>query len=202
MFNKYLLPVAASLALLLPAVAANALTVSLVQSTSGPITVGDAVSFDLVTSADFGTISGFQGELTYDADVLSFGSVDYASFLNFPQNPIFDPVEPMGASGVTVLSKFLAGQFMGVATSGMTTLATFNFSAVGASASSNLLFGPFNGALVTDAGLNPFEDVTSNAATLTVLADDVTAPIPLPAGAWLLLSGLAGISAFRLRRKA
>lgn len=201
MLNRYLSPVAASIALLLPAVAAHAGTVDLISTTVAPV-VGDAVSFDLMTSDDFGLISGFQGDLTYDTDVLSFLGVSYSDI--FDIQPESTPMQQPGASGVTTLELFVAAAFQNAPMMGAQVLATFNFTAVGAADASQISFGPNNGLFVTGEGLNPV--FTETVDTIFAVGEaGVTPPVaavPLPAGGLLLLTGLFGITALRHRRKA
>lgn len=195
------LSAAAALGLFFSAGAANAVTANLTQTTLDPIAVGDTVTFELSTSDDFPTFNGFDANLTYDADVLSFDSVEYGPIFNVPSSvPV---VEPADASGETTLGRFIAGAFTSDPEdlpSGANLVATFNFQAVGAG-TFTVLASAFQGTFFGDENGQPLGvDPVSTSVTVGD-GDGPVSAVPLPASALLLLTGVAGLSVFRLRRK-
>lgn len=196
-FKKHILCAVAALGLTVAAMPAMAATVDLLPSTAGEVTVGQTVSFELVTSADFPAVFGFSAALGYNADLLSFDTVTYGGVFDFTPLPINTPVEAPGATGQQSLGVFTAGVFFNALPSGTFTAATFAFTAVGAGVAT-VTVGPFGDTFFLDAFQEPvpLEPVS---ATVSVVADTEVPPVPLPASALLLLAGAASFGAIRRR---
>lgn len=168
------------------AAGAQAVSVSLETTPTPPdVIVGDTFEVALITSSDFGTFTGVNIDVTYDADILSYLGTTFDPVFDFAQN---DQSEPPGAAGGTTVQNITAATLFGSG-SGEATLATLTFEAVGVGAGAITVTGTA-GQLVV--GLDsPFDQTVSVTATV--------APIPLPSTALLLSGALLGLGV--LRRK-
>ena len=122
---------------------------SVIPSTTGFVRPGDTVTFALATGADFPDFIGFESNLTYDADVLSYtGAVFNEAFVN--SGLMRDRTEPADASGQTTLKNILGGTAPGVDLEGATTVVTFTFSALAAGAAEVTVSGADRGYLFSN----------------------------------------------------
>lgn len=173
-------------------------------------------SASLATAATFniaGTFGGGQlGDVVFDFDVEG----------DFTDNIFFNDVVIRGTASVTVntlTSSALGGSFVpdgglsfsyalpgdaflfgGAMNGGGVTGGTTDFLV----SISNFLNGPISASIVFDAistspslfRPRPFRD-----APITVTEQIIVSEVPLPAGVWLLLSGLVGVSGLKRRKE-
>lgn len=195
MFMQRILPAAAAVGLMLSAAVAQAATVSLVQTTTGPVKVGDVVSFDIVTDDDFPTFNGFGTTLTYEADVVRLAGVRVNSMLN---SPVINP-DPTATGPQTVsFGGFTLGSL-----SGGTILGSLGFTALATGTASFMLTAFDDDNFVQNAQSEVLFSGPLQ-GSITVVGDDTVAPpaVPLPASTLLLLGGMGGLAAMRRRQKA
>ncbi|MEM0943402.1 MAG: VPLPA-CTERM sorting domain-containing protein [Pseudomonadota bacterium] len=190
------LAVAAGLALsaLLVAAPAQAVSVSLNQDPAGSIEVGDTFTLTLSTSADFPAFNGYQAEISYDADAVQLLSITADTVFDFPPS---DAV-PVGASGPTVVGPLIAGNVFTPEPSGALDLVTLQFSALmaGNTVVEVREAGGFDGFFLNAASDTVFDGVAQT--TVSVFQGSGTV-IPLPAPAFLLLSGIGALVLVRRR---
>ena len=138
---------------------------------------GDTLEVALETDAAFGTWTGVQMDLTYNASVLSYQTTTFNSLIDEFTEP---QSEPAGASGIITIEDIAGTRFLNdPGGSGAATLATMVFEAVAPG--------------VTDVGITGIGDTLIDPnfnGTLSVEAQVV----PLPAPILLFLSGLAGVA--------
>lgn len=138
---------------------------------------GEAVDVLLQTDAAFGTWTGVNINLTYDADVLSYHTTIFNPLIDELQNP---QSEPVGASGIITIENITASAFLlDPGGSGPDTLATIIFAAVAPGFSEVSVTG--TGGTLIEPGFN------------TELSVGV-AVVPEPASALLLIPGLAAVA--------
>jgi hypothetical protein len=158
--------------------------------TPAEIQPGDALAVALQTGPDFGTWTGVNIDLTYNADVLSYDTTAFNTLIGDLAAP---QMEPAGASGITTITNItgsaltLSGTDQGG--SGAGTLATMVFQAVAPGVTDVAVTGT-GGPLIVPGSFN--EELSVGATV-----------VPLPAPILLFLSGLAGIAGFvRFGRRA
>lgn len=202
MATRKLLPLFAVLALTAIGSTANANVISLspVVQTAG---IGQEVSFDI--NMDFiNTTVGGAFDLFYDPNLLAFVSFEFdATFLTsvadpdfaiMPDNCISDGAALGGCSaGDAELNAIGFGSFDGI--SGSHTIGTVTFQTLGPGVSALLMAttdSPWEGFISADDASDLF--VIYSPAKLHV--------VPLPAGLWLLASGLGLFAGFARRRRS
>lgn len=175
----------------LSAGAAGAASISLVGPV-GSVNVGE--SFSLVLQGeDMPDFSSFQADLTYDRDFVDYaGGTFNSGFLPFLTSDQLANVVP-GSGPITLVS--ISGAALGTTLGGDLDVVTFNFTAT-AAGDADFTLAPFESLGVPSmfalAGVGPvFNDTVF--ATVTIVDDTVTAPIPLPASMWLLGAGVLGL---------
>ena len=179
--------------------AADALTVSVVPQAS-TVNVGDTVSVDVVADLQGDSslsLGSYDLELSFGSTVLSLADVVFGTGLSVTGLPSF-PREFFDLGGETVaafeVSTETAADLNNLQPNAFTLFTvTFNALQAGTSALSLSVnsLGNAAGTATLDA------QVLNSSLTVT------GAPaVPLPAGAWLLMSGLAGLASFVRRRRA
>lgn len=192
-----------ALATVLGAGASQAATIAL-SPTSVEAESGEQFTLNLVHN--FGSLLVLAGgtDFTWDPSVLSFKSFSYASDFAALRDPAFD-TKPTGSPNPWDLQSpglltIGYGQFNGISLPTDTVIGTLVFEVVGAAGSSTLI------ALADSLKWANFFDTDSNPIAVeftgtTVDVMDATV-VPVPAAAWLLLSGAAGLLAAARRRAA
>jgi len=182
-----------SLAVLLTPFSLQAATVDawLVLPDGGPFDVNDTFDVEIHASWDE-TIIGGGFDLSYDVNVVEA----ITSTINITPVSSADPgtIQPAGQVWHIGFQEFLNGY----APTADTKIATIEFGAVGEGAASNLI-------LTASQGDNVFFWSTYNLEVLNPTFNSTVPvtvnPVPLPAAAWFMLSGL-GFLAFRRKRAA
>jgi cohesin domain-containing protein len=176
--------------------AADALTLSVVPQAS-TLNVGDTVSVDVVVSdlvnGGAPSLGAYDIDLSFDPSVLSFASIAFGTGLSVTGVPSIIQEFALGTGFVNPFEASLEDTAdLNALQAGAFTLFTITFNAgqVGTSLLSlgvNSLSNAEGAGVVADA---------LNAGTISV----VGAPaVPLPAGVWLLVSGVAGVGALGRR---
>jgi hypothetical protein len=178
--------------------AANALTVSVVPQAS-TVNVGETVSVDVVADMEGDSalsLGSYDVELSFGSTVLSFANLVFGTGLSVTGMPSFPQEFSIGAGTVSALESSLetTADLSSLQPNAFTLFTvTFNAAQVGTSALS-LVVNSLGNAAGTET---LFAEVLGSSVTVT------GAPaVPLPAGVWLLLSGLSALRFARSRRAA
>jgi len=183
------------LALLALAPAANAVTLSVVPE-SASVDVGSTFIVDIMASGlqdgVAPSIGAFDLDLNYNPSLLSFNSVTFGSGLDVLG---FGDIKDSGAITAGKVNAFEVSldsvEELNLLQPGTFRLFYLTFNAVAA------------GTSALQLSVNALSDAAGTSLDATLQNGSVTvAPVPLPAGVWLLLSGLAGIGLIRTRRPA
>lgn len=171
----------------LAASAAQSATVSIVPP-AGTVTVGSTfdviVRIDELVSGSAPSLGAFDIDVSYDAAMLSLVGHSFGDALDlFDLGSVtFTDFASAGLATVGEVSLDTAAD-LDTLQPGAFALFTLTFQAAGAGTSALTL------------GLNSLADAAGSALTADVSnASVAVAPVPLPAAAWLLLSGLAGLA--------
>lgn len=182
---------AATIATFLWAGASGAVT--LAPSPAGPFDVGNTITVDMSTPSGFPEFFGFQGDLSFDTDVLSLQGVTVGSAFDFP---FIGPEETPPTSLVS------GGAVQNALPSDEVLLASFAFEALAFADDTPvefdlLVISEFAEAIVdTTVGTS----ITVGMTGETPVEPDPTptpAPIPLPATVLMLIAALAGLPTVR-----
>ena len=154
-----------------------------------PITQTATDGSQVVVNVDITGVTdlyGFQFDLEFNPSVLAAVSSSEGTFLPSGGGTFFVPgtIDNVGGT-VSATADTLLTAITGVSGSGA--LATFDFTAIGPGSSSLSIAN----VTLLDSNLNSIPN-TAGGGSVTV-----TNPTPLPAAAWLLLSGLGGLAAMR-----
>lgn len=192
------LTISALLALGLGSVpAANAVTISLLPE-QGTIQAGSTALIDVVASGlsdseNGGAIGGYDLNVTFDPALLSWSSTTFHSGLDVTG---FGDVQASGLLSPGVVDT-QETSFDSVADLTALQPNSFVLFTLG-------LTGTAPGLSALDLGISSLTDEHGNPLAADVQGSSLTvtpAPVPLPAAAWLLLSGLGSVLGFgRLRR--
>jgi len=184
---------AATIATFLWAGASGAVT--LAPSPAGPFDVGDTITIDMSTPSDFPEFFGFQGDLSFDTNVLSLQGVTVGSVFDFP---FIGPEQTPPTSSVS------GGAVTNPLPSGAVLLASFAFEALAFADNTSvdfdlLIISAIEGAdPLFDASLSTMITVGTNGEGPVEPGPTPTpAPIPLPATVLMLLAALAGLPVLR-----
>lgn len=179
--------------------AAEAFTLSVVPQAS-TVSLGGTVSVDVVASdlvsGGAPSLGAYDVSLSFDSSVLSFGSIAFGTGLSVTGVPSIIQDFALGAGSVNPFEVSLEDTAdLNALQAGAFTLFTITFNAaqVGTSLLSlsvNSLSTAEGSALTADA---------LNEASISVAGAPA---VPLPAGVWLLLSGVAGVGSLMRRRRA
>lgn len=179
--------------------AADAFTLSVVPQAS-TVSLGGTVSVDVVASdlvsGGAPSLGAYDLDLSFDSSVLSFGSIEFGTGLSVTGVPSIIQDFALGTGSVNPfevsleetadLNALQAGAFR------LFTI-TFNAAQVGTSRLSLTV-----SSLSTAEGAALTADALNGASISVAGAPEV----PLPAAAWLLLSGVAGVGSLVRRRRA
>jgi hypothetical protein len=175
--------------------AANAFTLSLVPQSSvvspGGTLLVDVIASDLAAGAA-PSLGAFDLSVSYDAAILSFGSVAFGAGLDVLGLGSFQEADASALGLVNAFElSFDTTADLNTLQPGTFTLFTITFSAASAGTS---LLGLSVNSLSSAEGTGLVADAL-NGASVSV------APVPLPAAVWMLLSGLAGTGLLARRRR-
>ena len=178
--------------------AANAFTLSVVPQAS-TVNVGDTVSVDVVASdlvsGGAPSLGAYDLNLTFDSAVLSFSSIAFGSGLSVTGAPSIIQDFALGTGSVNPFEVSLEDTVdLNALQVGAFTLFTITFNAAHAGTSS-LSLGVNSLSSAEGAALTAN---TLNGASISVAGAPA---VPLPAAAWLLLSGIAGVGSLARRRR-
>jgi hypothetical protein len=182
----------------LASVSAQAATISLTPSFAD-IKVGDAVVFDMFAdAADVGGILAGGLDLFYDASILSYNG-DFAFDAAFDTDPSFSRLGDDCATTLTTncsgpgeINGIAFGNFAGLAAAGPTLVGSLSFTGMAPGTSFLTMADndlPAGEWYATDGSFIPMEYIGAEVV------------VPVPAAAWLMLSGL-GLLGGIARRKA
>jgi hypothetical protein len=177
--------------------AADAFTLSVVPQSS-TVNVGGTVSVAVVASDLVGaaqTLGDYDLNLSFDSSVLSFSSIVFGTGLSVTGVPSLVQDYLTGTGVVNPFeSSFESVADLETLQPDAFTLFTITFNALGAGTSAlslgvNALGNASGAALSYDA---------LNSGSISVAGAPA---VPVPAGVWLLLSGVAGVGSFLRRRR-
>jgi len=182
-----------ALALSVAAASANAATIS-IDPSSQSTTVGSTVSATVriadLTTGTAPSLGGYDLNLSFDPAVLSFSGLTYGSGLDV-----------LGLGSIRVSDTGAAGllNVVEISLDEASDLDALQTDAFG------LFTVTFHALAAGTSGLNLQINSLADAAGLGLSAATVNgsigvAPVPLPAAAWLLFSGLAGLAGISRRR--
>lgn len=178
--------------------AANALTVSVVPQAS-TFAVGDTVSVDVVANMEGDSalsLGSYDVELSFGSTVLSFANLVFGNGLSVTGMPSFPQEFSAGAGVVSAFESSLETTAdLNSLQPNAFTLFTVTFNALQAGTSALTLAV---NSLGNAAGT---ETLTGSVLNSSVTVTGAPA-VPLPAGVWLLMSGLAGVASFVRKRRA
>ena len=180
----------------LASVSAQAATITLSPTnyTNFNVNIGETVSFDMIAdAADVGGILAGGLDMFYDFEILKYNG-DFAFDPGFPTDPFFSrvgddcaTVAAPGCSEPGEINGIAFGNFTGLAASGPTLVGSLSFTAMADGTTFLTMFDndtPAGSWFATDGS-----------------AIDMKYVVPVPAAAWLMLSGL-GLLGSIARRKA
>ncbi|MEO1035135.1 MAG: VPLPA-CTERM sorting domain-containing protein [Pseudomonadota bacterium] len=168
----------------------NAASISLVPSSSVSLN-GDTATFDLIANFGSDLTVGGATDFMWDASVLQFDDFVFGAALAAPVRDVFFDVFDLQSPSLFSIG---FGNFAGVSLPTDTVIGTISFMVIGAAGSSTGI------TLADSIKWSGFLDLIGD--SITVDYSGTTANVvPLPAGAWLLLSGLGGLVALRRRRR-
>jgi hypothetical protein len=170
--------------------AANAVSVYLQPETQN-VALGDSFSVDVWWDFTGDATLGGGTDVTWNASALDFVS------LVFDDNPEFDVAfTRQGIVSPGLIDGFATGSFDGLAGDGPLYIATITFKTLApGSVDINLAedIGGIAGVFVGVDGQPYGDDLTFSGATVNVTGGEV----PVPAAAWLMLSGLGALVGYR-----
>lgn len=177
--------------------AADAFTLSVVPQSS-TVNVGGTVSVDVVASDLAGaaqTLGDYDLNLSFDSAVLSFSGIAFGTGLSVTGVPSLVQDYVVGTGVVNPFeSSFESVADLEALQPDAFTLFTITFNAIGAGTSS-LALGVNALGNASGAGL-AFDALNSGSVSVA------GAPaVPLPAAAWLMLTGVAGVGSLVRRRR-
>lgn len=179
--------------------AADALTLSVVPQAS-TVSVGGTVSVDVVASdlasGAAPSLGAYDLNLTFDSSVLSFSSIAFGTGLSVTGVPSIIQDFALGTGAVNPFEVSLEDTAdLNALQAGAFTLFTITFNA--GQVGTSLLSLSVN-------SLSSAEGTSLSAAALNGSSISVAgAPaVPLPAGAWLLLTGIAGVGSLMRRKRS
>ncbi|BBO83651.1 hypothetical protein DSCO28_42170 [Desulfosarcina ovata subsp. sediminis] len=212
--RKHYLMIIAALILFGFAGTAGAATISIIPTGTYSMAAGDTVSFDVLFSADDDgdTLTGLLLNLGYDAEELSFVSYSYDALSAEGWTEFFGTAQDVALEDGSYLANYnlsypWSGSGYDVAANQSVSMGTFTFTATAGLVEDGLSDLWVVESVATDATHTYYSTISFNASygepaldLLTAQGADV-APVPVPAAAWLLGSGLIGLVGLR-RRKA
>lgn len=198
MNKKILNTCVAAILLGLASVSAQAATISLMP-TSANINIGETATFDMyLDAADVGGILAGGLDLFYDIGILRYNG-DFAFDPLFPTDPSFsrlgDDCATTAALGCSVpgeINGIAFGNFTGLGASGPTLVGSLSFTGMANGTSLLTMFD-------NDTPAGSWFATDTTAIVMDYIGAEVV--VPVPAAAWLMLSGL-GLLGGIARRKA